>query len=235
MPIRYEIERQVATIVVAGATPRNLLNREMCAELATCFERLDVDPSARVAILTSEGPHFSGGIDLGALLEFLETATPSVILAEYWHKSGVAPVSIGESPLFGRRTLKPVVAAIRGECLNEAFAAVTFHADIRVASNSARFGFPSVRYGIGGAFGIRSRLAGQIPRAVLMWLVETGEEVDAGYARRHFLINEVVPDDEVLARARAIADAIAQLPDQFGIAEKSDLYRIQDGRGGVDL
>jgi enoyl-CoA hydratase/carnithine racemase len=85
------------------------------------------------------------------------------------------------------------------------------HSDIRVAGEGAKFGIPELNFGAAGVSGT-TRLARHIPYTAAAWLAIAGEFIDAEEARRVDLINQVVPDANVLARAEAIAEKIIRHP-----------------------
>jgi enoyl-CoA hydratase/carnithine racemase len=221
MTIRCEVRDAAATVTIEGEGPRNLLTPELADELGDCLLRLDEDPTVRVVILTGAGANFSGGSDFGTLQDLLRADGVEDLLRRYWNPHDPRPVAatVAGSRLFGWRTTKPVVAAILGQCFDDALAAVGVHSHIRIAGVGARFGFPAIRHGLGGGFIARSRLARQIPRAALLWMIETAQEIDSSAALACFLVNEVLPDMAVMARARTIALAIAELPPETARAE----------------
>ena len=77
--------------------------------------------------------------------------------------------------------------------------------DIRVASETAEFGLPEVRWGIVPTLGATQRLPRQLPFAVAMELLLLGEHLSAADAERYGLVNTVVPQAEVMDTARAYA------------------------------
>jgi enoyl-CoA hydratase/carnithine racemase len=113
--------------------------------------------------------------------------------------------------------------AIVGECLDTGLVHAGRVGDLRVAGESARFGFSGLRLGLGGDAVIRSRLLDQIPYTSLMWLVTTGQEIGAEEAMRIGLVNEVVPDSQVFARARELAEGAAAMAPMAIMAEKRSL------------
>jgi enoyl-CoA hydratase/carnithine racemase len=83
--------------------------------------------------------------------------------------------------------------------------------DIRIASTNAKFGFPEIAYGMGGAGGT-SRLGLQLPHTVAMWMLLTGEPMDAEEALSHRLVNKVVAPDQLMAEAHRVAAMITRHP-----------------------
>ena len=83
--------------------------------------------------------------------------------------------------------------------------------DIRIATPEAKFGLPEINYGMGGAGGV-TRLGRHLPHTVAMYMLLTGEYMDADRALKHHLVNEIVPQDQLFDRVAGIADKIARHP-----------------------
>jgi hypothetical protein len=96
---------------------------------------------------------------------------------------------------------KPIIGAVNGWCLGQGMIYLLSLTDIRIASTNAKFGFPEVAYGMGGAGGT-SRLGLQLPHTVAMWMLLTGEAMEAEEALSHRLVNKVVAPDALMATAR---------------------------------
>ena len=104
---------------------------------------------------------------------------------------------------------KPIIAAVNGWCLGQGMVYLLQLSDMRIAGESAQFGFPEIAYGLGGGAGL-SRVYRHLPRAVALKMLLTGDPIDAAEALRLNLVNEVVPDDQVQTRARDLAARIAR-------------------------
>lgn len=236
MPIRSEIEAGIATISIAGKDSSNALTPEMCIELHRALVAFDGDRSARVAILrgADEGS-FSAGMDAAAISSMLaDMQTLKGVARHYVYPFAQRPLSpwVAWRTLLARRTVKPVVAAVRGNCLGLGLTVLGLHTDVRIAAEGAHFGFPDIYEGGGSAQAVVSRLTSQIPLATVHWLVQTGLTLDARAAHRCSLVNEVVPDAELDARAREIAARIVKRPGAALRAEK--LAAIHLERAGYD-
>jgi enoyl-CoA hydratase/carnithine racemase len=99
--------------------------------------------------------------------------------------------------------------------------------DLRVASTRAQFGLPEIGYGMGGAGGL-TRLGLQIPHVEAMRLVLTGEFLPAERALAYHLVNEVVPEPELMPRALALAEQVAAQPPVAVRVEMEAYYRSFD-------
>jgi crotonobetainyl-CoA hydratase len=113
-----------------------------------------------------------------------------------------------EGGLVHREIWKPIIAAVNGYCLGGGLE-IAMACDIIIAAESARFGVPEIR-NVGaypGSGGIH-RLPRHIPIKVAMRMLLTGEHITAEEALRVGLINQVVPDAQLMQEATALADKI---------------------------
>src|SRR5690606_11062657 len=99
----------------------------------------------------------------------------------------------------------------RGWCVGQGIFYLLRLTDLRVAGESSKFGLPEIAWEMAGASGFTA-IYRHLPRAVALQLVLTGDPIDAREAHRVGLVNEVVPDAEVLERARFLAGRIARHP-----------------------
>ncbi|MCE9668907.1 enoyl-CoA hydratase [Myxococcus stipitatus] len=176
---------------------RNALSMELRRELAACFQELGADAAVRCIVLTGGPEYFAAGADLRALVE----ATPVELMLRDTHLLWRA---LAECP-------SPVVAAVNGYALGGG-CELAMHADMIVAGEGASFGQPEVRVGIMPGAGGTQRLTRAVGKFKAMKLLLTGEPVTAREAEAMGLVTEVVPDDQVLARALALARKVARLP-----------------------
>jgi enoyl-CoA hydratase/carnithine racemase len=224
MPINVKADDGIVTISIAGADASNAITPEMTLELHRALLDFDADRSARVAILQGAGTgSFTVGMDTAATSSMLtDLQTLKGVARHYVYPSAQRSLSpwVAWRTLLGRRTVKPVVAAVRGDCLGLGLMVLGLHTDVRIAAESARFGFPDIHEGGGSAQALVSRLTKQIPLTAVHWLVQTGLLLDAREAHRYFLVNEVVPDTRLETRAREIASRIGSRPPLALRAEK---------------
>ncbi len=191
--IRLERDGAVARIVIDRPDKMNAITREMATALAEHCAVVDRDAAIRVVVIRGEGNRaFSAGSDLNALAE-----------PDPW-----ALRNRTEYAAVVRNVQKPVIAALRGWVLGGGLE-IALGADIRVAGRGAKLGAPEVTRGwLGGgaASQMLPRLAGY---GQAMRLLLTGEPIDAERALAIGLVEEVVDDDAVQARADALAATIA--------------------------
>src|SRR5919202_478965 len=167
------------------------------------FERVEADDGARVLVLTGAGQEaFCAGADLKAI----ETLEPRLDLPG--------------GPLgFTRRTAsKPTIAAISGWCLAGGLE-LALWCDLRIASETARLGFPERRWGVPLLDGGTQRLPRIVGLGQALDLILTGRIVDAAEARALGLVNKVVPPGDHLARALELAERLAGFPQETMLAD----------------
>jgi crotonobetainyl-CoA hydratase len=156
------------------------------------------DPELRSAILTAEGEKFfCPGWDLKAAA------------------GGEAPDSdYGVGGFGGLQELpdlgKPVVAAVNGLAFGGGFE-IMISCDIIIAAEHATFALPELRSGI-IADAATIKLPRRIPYHIAMEMLFTGRVIDTEEAKHWGLINEIVPADKLMDRAREIADLLASGP-----------------------
>ncbi|MFC9556178.1 enoyl-CoA hydratase-related protein [Rhodococcus sp. NPDC056960] len=165
------------------------------------FDECDADDSIRAIVLTGTGRAFCAGADLAA--------GGDTFVSEDDPDTGEAPPdSGGQTSLRIYRSTKPVIAAINGPAAGVGVT-MTLPADVRIASDTAKFGFVFTRRGLvpeGCSTWFLPRIVG-ISTAV-EWTVG-GKMVSAAEALERGLVREVVPADRVLSRAIEVARELA--------------------------
>ncbi|MHB1421148.1 MAG: enoyl-CoA hydratase-related protein, partial [Bacillota bacterium] len=122
---------------------------------------------------------------------------------------------------------KPTIAAVNGFALGGG-TEVALACDLVVASERASFGLPEVKRGIIASAGGLLRLPRQLPHKVAMNIILTGEPISATEAQRWGLVNQVVPHDEVMLAALALAEKICENAPVAVKACKQIVYRGLD-------
>jgi len=194
------VERDGATAVVTLNRPKvlNALNGQMVAELRNALAQLDNDAGVGAVVLTGAGERaFAAGADIGELNQ-LPGATDGVRLAR---RGQALTLEI-------ERMRTPVIAAVNGFALGGG-CELALACDIRIASESAKFGQPEVNLGLMPGYGGTQRTARLSGRGMAMYLCLSGETIDAREAHRCGLVEKVVPAGELMAEAKRIAGVIA--------------------------
>jgi (E)-benzylidenesuccinyl-CoA hydratase len=214
MPVRYEVDGRIATITYDRPERLNAIDGEMRRGLNAAFEQFRADTDAWVAIVTGEGRAFCVGADMrdgaGATGDFAGT---------FWEKP---TINSFES---GWEIFKPTIAAVNGYCLGYGLTLATW-CDFVVASDRAEFGFPEVRLGVPTIVGA-IRLPDRIGWQRAMELLLTGERIDAARALEVGLAGWVVPHDELMREARALADRLLAAAPLAARATKEVAMRAQ--------
>jgi enoyl-CoA hydratase len=122
---------------------------------------------------------------------------------EGWNKSDAIHAVLHQFPIY-----KPIVAAVNGTCVAGGFEMLT-STDIRVAVPQARFAVMEPKRGLFAGGGSTVRLPRQLPYALAMELLLTADMVDADRALAMGLINQVVPDEQLMNTAYEYAERIA--------------------------
>jgi E-phenylitaconyl-CoA hydratase len=195
--VRYELDGHVATITYNRPDALNAINGEMRRDLNEAFARFRDEEDAWVGIVTGAGRAFCAGADIRG-----EGNSAGDFAGTFWEK----PTQ--NSFESGWEIFKPVIAAVNGHCLGYGLTLVTW-CDFVIASDRAQFGFPEVRIGVPtivGAIRLPQRLNWQYAMELLL----TGERFDAERAKEIGLAGWVVPHDELMTEARALADRLLQ-------------------------
>jgi enoyl-CoA hydratase/carnithine racemase len=206
----YDVEDKVATITLNRPDRMNALSRNLETEIHRAFDEADADRAVRVIILTGSGAAFCAGYDQAAV-------SPSGVrptdpqgkshaeYIEYWQRQDTGRVNYW-THMWGLG--KPVIAAVNGWAMGGGFW-YQLAADITIASDKAVFAQPEVRH-ISNTTYLFTALCGW--KAANRWAL-TGDHFDAQEALRIGMVNEVVPHDELIPRARALAQRIALVPE----------------------
>jgi enoyl-CoA hydratase/carnithine racemase len=193
MPIiTRDVAPHVTLITLDNQAKRNAMSRAMLGELAALWDALDAS-ACRCVVLTGAGDRaFCAGADIGGDLSAGEETARTVNRA------------LLKTSTFS----KPIVAAVNGDCAGGGLE-LLLSTDIRAAAPHARFGLPEVRYGIYPFGGATVKLAQQIGHVHAMDLLLTGRLVEAAFAERIGLINQIVPAELLLDWAVETAGTIA--------------------------
>jgi len=198
MPIVKTVQGGVAIITLNRPEAMNSIDPESNEQLLAIWDQVSSDEEVRVVVLTGAGERaFCTGADLKKTMPPADSAARQVFRAGTRHSN------------FGTlQTDKPVIAAINGYALGGGLE-LALLADIRICSDNAQFGLPEVRVGsIPGAGGTQ-RLIRAVGQSDAMWMLLTGERIDANEALRIGLVSKVVPLAALQETAINLARAMA--------------------------
>jgi enoyl-CoA hydratase/carnithine racemase len=217
--VRTEVADHVATITLNRPERRNALNYQAYDELEGALRAASDDPEVRCVIVTGADPAFCSGDDVAEIM-----AGPKAVSS--------APVPSEPRPtpaaMAALECAKPLIAAVNGAAVGWGMELALF-ADIRLASERARFGELFVKRGLVCDVGGFYRLPAVVGPAKASELLFTGEIFDAAEALRIGLVSEVMAHEGLLPRARALACAIAANPPLAVQALKAGLARTAYG------
>jgi enoyl-CoA hydratase len=214
---KVAVEKEGAITIVSidrFAEARNAVDPETAVLLREAFLAFDADAGQSVAILTGRGGTFCAGYDL----KVAAGRTP-----------GAAPPSLGGAegpgPMGPSRFLlsKPVIAAVEGYAVAGGLE-LALWCDLRVASQSAKFGVFCRRWGVPLIDGGTVRLPRLIGHSRALDMILTGREVGAREAYDWGLANRVVPQGEALTAAVALAQQIAKFPQTCMRSDRRSSY-----------
>src|SRR5579862_8511450 len=206
----YSVEDKVATITLNRPDRMNALSRRLEAEIHRAFDEADADRAVRAIILTGGGAAFSAGYDQAAVApDGVRPSDPQgkshAEYIEYWQRQDTGRVNHW-THMWGLG--KPVIAAVNGWAMGGGFW-WQLACDITIASDKAVFAQPEVRHISNTSF-LFTALCGW--KVANRWAL-TGDHFDAQEAYRIGMVNEVVPHDQLMPRARALAERIALVPE----------------------
>ncbi len=190
--ILQERRGHVQLITINRPEARNAMNRAAAIALSDALDAAELDDDTWVIVLTGAGDKaFSAGMDLKAFA------------------TGEFPVTDkGFGGITQRVCPKPIIAAVNGSALAGGFE-MMISCDMVVAADHAKFGIPEAKRGLVAGGGGLIRLGKLIPIAIAYEMALTGDPIDATRALELGLINAVVPGDQVIDGALALAERIA--------------------------
>jgi enoyl-CoA hydratase len=194
----FDLADGIATITINRPDKLNALNAAVIAELDDAAGRVTREPTIRAALLTGAGTKaFVAGADIGEI-------------GGQGASEGQARARAGQQMMRRfERCGKPVLAAVNGFALGGG-CELAMACHLRVASDSARFGQPEVKLGIGPGYGGTVRLPRLVGRGRALELLLTGAMIDAQEAWRIGLVNRVVPADRLIAESTGLLQTILE-------------------------
>lgn len=195
--ITVEKSGAVAVLTVNRPEARNALNSQVLADLGAAVDGLAADKEVRAVIVTGAGDKaFVAGADIGEMKDLDGDSARQFAAA-------------GQAVLAKLATLpQPVIAAVNGYALGGG-CELALACDIRIASETARFGQPEVGLGITPGFGGTQRLARLVGPGKAKWLIFSAQIFSAAEALALGLVERVVAPDQLLTAAHELAEKIA--------------------------
>jgi len=215
--LRCDAHAGIATITISYPAKGNAMTMAMWSELPGLLDRLAADPAIRVLVVQGEDGTFCVGADVSSLPDLIATAGLT--------EAGVAEAALADFP-------KPSIASVRGYCIGGG-AQLAVACDFRFAAEDAVFGVTPAKLGVvyqGTAVGRLAQLVGLAPAKHLLF---SAELVDAAYAMRVRLVDQIVPSAELDDAVRAYAVLLASRSQLSIQATKSHLRALALRPGDV--
>ncbi|EPN56505.1 enoyl-CoA hydratase/isomerase, partial [Pseudomonas syringae pv. actinidiae ICMP 19096] len=172
----------------------NALNARLIDELNHALDQFEADSAIGCIVLTGSEKAFAAGADIK---EMVELSYPQIYLDDLFRES---------DRVAARR--KPMVAAVAGFALGGG-CELALMCDFILAAENARFGQPEINLGVLPGMGGTQRLTRAVGKAKAMEMCLTGRLIDAHEAERAGLVSRVLPLDQLLPEALAVAATIA--------------------------
>jgi enoyl-CoA hydratase len=196
---------------------RNALNNALTEQLLQALRAADADEEVNCVILTGAGPGFCAGADLS---EFKDLTPANQHLVERR-----AELTMNLHHAFSRMT-KPVITAINGAAMGGG-AGLALAGDLAFMAASAKIGYPEVKHGIVAAIVLPS-LIRHVGRKAAFELLATGKSLSAEEALALGMVNRVLPNDELMSAAIALAEQLATVNRSAMATTKQLFYQVAD-------
>lgn len=192
-----QLENGTLIITVNRPDKMNALNKDVIEELGKAMDEVYSNNDIKTAIITGAGEKaFVAGADIGEFLSLDKNG-------------GSALAQKGRNDVFDKieHCPKPVIAAVNGFSLGGG-CELAMACHFRIAATNAKFGQPEVNLGLIPGYGGTQRLTQLIGKGKAMELLMTADMIGADEAKTLGLVNHVVPQEELLAKAKEILQKI---------------------------
>lgn len=196
--IRIEHSDKGVTSIILDHPPVNAVTPAMIEEVIRAIDTVAIDPGSRALLLLGAGGRFCAGADIEVMSDHSRDT----------YRRMRRQVDLEDAL---ERLEKPVVCAIERFALGGG-AEIALACDVRIIGRQALFGFPEAALGLFPGAGGTQRLTRLVGTARAFWLMATGSRLSADDALTYGLVNEVVGEEAVVARATDIAEQLAGGP-----------------------
>lgn len=230
---RIEKEPPVARVFLNRPEKKNAMNPPAWREAMPVFEDLDRDSDIRAVVLAGQGPCFSAGIDLVAMMpelpELLEKEQKGGVKVRFLRKL----LALQDTMNCIEWCRKPVIAAVHGHCIGAGLD-MAAACDIRLCSDDALFCLKEAAVGFVADVGVLQRLPHIVGQGITRELAYTAKAIDARRALEIQLVNAVCGSRESLMSAAAdMAGAIAE-NSPLAVQATKDVLNFGVGRPVAD-
>lgn len=193
-PVIFDVENQIAVIALNRPERRNAINQQLLIHLYDALDAVAARNDIRVAIITGNGPSFSAGLDLGAIGK----------------ENLFDPREDGSDlPDLIRACNKPLIAAVNGHAITGGFE-LALNCDFIIAAEDAQFCDTHARVGIHPGWGMTQLLQQTVGQRRAKQISFACQPIYAHTALAWGLVNEVLPKEHLLERAKTIAGQIVK-------------------------
>lgn len=214
-PVKSKVDKNVAVISIENP-PGNPLSVKALKIIGKMMDNLSTDQDVQVIIITGTGKMFCAGADIKEISMLKD------------RKNGTRYSTFGQGVMNSVESVgKPVIAAMNGLFCLGAGMELALACHFRIAGDKLRLGLPEVVLGLIPGFGGTQRLARIVGTARALELIVTGDRITAKRAYEIGLVNMVVPEGEVLKRARSLAKKLSGFSQ---IALRTALRAVTEGR-----
>jgi len=198
-PVLLDVDNQIAVITLNRPERRNAINQQLLIDLYGILETVTASEAVRVVILTGNGPSFCAGLDLEAI----------------GRENLFDPRGDGSDlPDLMRACGKPIIAAVNGHAITGGFE-LALNCDFIIAAENAQFADTHARVGIHPGWGMTQLLQQTVGQRRAKQISFACQPIYAHTALAWGLVNEVVPGEHLLDRAKTIAAQIVQADPQL--------------------
>ncbi|TVQ53808.1 MAG: enoyl-CoA hydratase [Rhodobacteraceae bacterium] len=209
-----ETRDHVALVRLNRPEALNALNRQLMNELSEALAKLDADDHVGCIVITGSAKAFAAGADIKEMQDktFVEAYREDFITSNWEAVT---------------RVRKPVIAAVGGYALGGG-CELAMMCDLILCADDAKFGQPEINIGVMPGSGGTQRLTRFVGKSKAMEMCLTGRFMDAAEAERSGLVSRVIPADQLLDEALAVAAKIAAKGALAAMATKEAVNRAYE-------
>ncbi|MFO7713391.1 enoyl-CoA hydratase [Desulfosarcina sp.] len=198
-PVLLDVENQIALITLNRPERRNAINQQLLIHLYNALDDVARRSDVGVGIITGNGPSFCAGLDLEAI----------------GRENLFNPRGDGSDlPDLMRACKKPIIGAVNGHAITGGFE-LALNCDFIIAAENAQFSDTHARVGIHPGWGMTQLLQQTVGQRRAKQISFTCQPIYAHTALAWGLVNEVLPREHLLERAKTIASQIVQADPQL--------------------
>jgi trans-feruloyl-CoA hydratase/vanillin synthase len=199
--VKVNVEDGIAWVTLNRPEKRNAMSPTLNREMREILEELEIDPDARVLILTGAGESWSAGMDLKEYFREVDQA-PEVVQEKIRRDA-----STWQWKLL-RMYAKPTIAMVNGWCFGGAFSPLVA-CDLAIASETAIFGLSEINWGIPPGNLVSKAMADTVGHRKALEYIMTGETFTGAQAAQFGLVNKAVPLEQLREETLTLATKLA--------------------------